>query len=289
MKCDDVERSLSLYLSDELKLSEKRLIQDHLNECPSCREALALHRMVGQALDGPGRIPAGLQSKTLALIQPKQKAPWLARIIGDPKMRKYAALSAAAAVLAVSLFALAPQLAQASTAKETLSEMNSAIALAALRGEITLIVASTPEGQITVNGSMDGGPLPSTFPVDVKVQQEGDVATLEITIDFNQPQYESVAFGKDKNTLEVVPKGSQDRKYLVKLDPVTRLPLSSASLQKKEGQWKEVSRSSFRPRAAAPKGQKSAEHLVKATVKMHLGQTATLRIAGAIDGRAPSP
>lgn len=293
MKCEDVEKSLSLYLSDELKSDEKRLVQDHLNECPDCRESLALHRLSSRALAGQGFVPASLQAKTWQQLQPKLDLNWLARIVGDPKMTKFAVVSAAAAILAVSFIGLAPQIAQANTAKKALTEMNLALAQAASRGEITLNVTSTKEGQVTVTGSMDGKPLPTTFPVDVKVTREGvEAVTVEVSINFEIALYESVSFGKDKNTLEVIPKGAKDKRFLVSLDPKTRLPLSVSSSERKGKVWKETSRSTYRTvkeanykpinegsyKPIADAKASPAATKAKAVIKMNLGQTATVTI-----------
>lgn len=278
MKCEDVEKALSLYVSDELKTEEKRLVQDHLNECPDCRESLALHRLAGRSLAGEGFVPASLRTKTLQHLEPSPANSWLTRLLGDPKMRKFAAVSAAAAILAVSFFGLAPQIAQANTAKETLTEMNLALAKAASRGEMTLNVESSKEGQVQVTGSMDGKPLPGTFPMEVKVTREGSESVIvEISIDFEVTLYDSVAFGKDKNTLELVPKGAKDKKLTVALDPKTRLPLSVSSREKSGTTWKETSRVKFQPRTAA-KAAPAAASKAKATIKMNLGQKAVVTI-----------
>ncbi len=279
MKCEDVERMLSLYLSDELKTVEKRSVQEHLNECLDCRESLALHRLSSRVLSGQGTVPAGLHAKTLQHLQPKQAPSWLTRILGDPNMRKFAAVSAAAAIIAVSFFGLAPQIAQASTAKETLSEMNLALAKASARGEIALNVESTTEGTVTVSGTMDGRPLPTTFPVETKVTRDGsDSVLIEITINFEVAVYESVSFGKDKNTLELVPNGALDKKLIVSLDPKTRLPLAVSSRVKTGSVWKETSRNVFKPRLSQAAAAAVAPTVAKAAIKMNLGQKAVVTI-----------
>ena len=278
MKCSEVENKLSLYASDELTPKEKTQIQSHLQECPQCRQELALHRKASVALDGLMRAPAGLREKTLLLSSKRGPQPWLARIVGDPKMRKLAAVTTAAAALAICFFALAPKPAQASSPKETLAKMNSALALAAAQGEIVLNVETTKEGQVTVTGSMDGAALPKTFPIDVKVTSDGEIATVEITLSFNEPLFEAIKFGRERNTLEIVPIGSKDRKHVVGLDPKTSLPLFVRNLQLKNGVWTETSRSSFKPRALAQTKPSEMPKIVKATVKMKLGQKAIVTI-----------
>ncbi len=278
MKCSEVERKLSLYVGEELIPQERASIQAHLQECPSCREELALHRKAAQALDGAVEAPSSLRLKTLRLLEPRTSTPWLARIIGDPIMRKLAAVTAAAATLAIGFFAIVPQTAQASTPKETLTKMNSALALAAAQGDIVLNVETTKEGQVTVTGSMDGAALPKTFPIDVKVTREGDLATVEISLSFTQPVFESIKFGKDKDTLEIVPLGSKDRKHVVGLDPKSSLPLYVRNLHLKNGTWTETSKSSFKPRKLGKAPGKETTKAVKATVKMKLGQKAIVTI-----------
>lgn len=278
MKCSEVENKLSLYASDELTPKEKTQIQSHLQECPQCRQELALHRKASVALDGLIQAPAGLREKTLLLSSQRGPQPWLARIVGDPKMRKLAAVTTAAAALAICFFALAPKPAQASSPKETLAKMNSALALAAAQGEIVLNVETTKEGQVTVTGSMDGAALPKTFPIDIKVTSDGEIATVEITLSFNEPLFEAIKFGRERNTLEIVPIGSKDRKHVVGLDPKTSLPLFVRNLQLKNGVWTETSRSSFKPRALAQTKPSEMPKIVKATVKMKLGQKAIVTI-----------
>lgn len=278
MKCSEVENRLSLYASDELTPKEKTQIQSHLQECPQCRQELALHRKASVALDGLMQAPAGLREKTLLLSSQRGPQPWLARIVGDPKMRKLAAVTTAAAALAICFFALAPKPAQASSPKETLAKMNSALALAAAQGEIVLNVETTKEGQVTVTGSMDGAALPKTFPIDVKVTSDGEIATVEITLSFNEPLFEAIKFGRERDTLEIVPIGSKDRKHVVGLDPKTSLPLFVRNLQLKNGVWTETSRSSFKPRALAQTKPSEMPKIVKATVKMKLGQKAIVTI-----------
>lgn len=284
MKCSDVEKRLSLYASDELTPREKVQIQSHLQECPACREELSLHRKAEEALEGLLAVPASLLDKTLLSAAPQGSQPWLARIFGDPRMRKLAAVTTAAAALAICFFALAPKPAQANSPKETLAKMNTALALAALRGEIVLNVATTKEGEVTVTGSMDGAPLPTTFPVNVKVDREDEAATITIKVNFREPLFESVAYGKEKNTLEVVPKGSTNRKYLVGLDPKTHLPLNVANLQMVNGKWKETSHSSFKTREPSGGSPAQGHHEVRATVKLILGQKAIVRITGVHGG-----
>lgn len=278
MKCSEVENKLSLYASDELTPKEKTQIQSHLQECPQCRQELVLHRKASVALDGLMQAPAGLREKTLLLSSQRGPQPWLARIVGDPKMRKLAAVTTAAAALAICFFALAPKPAQASSPKETLAKMNSALALAAAQGDIVLNVETTKEGQVTVTGSMDGAALPKTFPIDVKVTSDGEIATVEITLSFNEPLFEAIKFGRERNTLEIVPIGSKDRKHLVGLDPKTSLPLFVRNLQLKNGVWTETSRSSFKPRALAQTKASEMPKIVKATVKMKFGQKAIVTI-----------
>lgn len=51
MKCETVKRDLSLFLYGELSLEEEQALQDHLEGCETCREALEAEKRVHLALD----------------------------------------------------------------------------------------------------------------------------------------------------------------------------------------------------------------------------------------------
>jgi hypothetical protein len=51
MNCETVKKDLSLFLYGELTLEEEQALQDHLEGCPACKQALEAEQRLHQALD----------------------------------------------------------------------------------------------------------------------------------------------------------------------------------------------------------------------------------------------
>ena len=69
-----------------------------------------------------------------------------------------------------------------------------------------------------------------------KLLQEQGI-DLNISIDLNEGDYKSIAFGADRNHLVLSPKAAKDRKYVVTLDPKTELPSNVVLERLVKGQW----------------------------------------------------
>lgn len=71
MECHEIEELLHFYLADELTLSEKLEVQEHLDACAACRASLDLERQITRNLrvlrDGQSA-PPPLRSRLAALL-----------------------------------------------------------------------------------------------------------------------------------------------------------------------------------------------------------------------------
>jgi hypothetical protein len=293
MKCEAVQALLSRYRREELKPKQHAEVAAHLSECTDCREALAFERSLETRLDAVGQASQSLQQRVFTQIAtPLSRPALLARVLGDPTMKKILISSTAVTALVAGALLLAPRTASASTPVETLKSMRAALAQAVEDGELTLNLNSDAEGAVTVSGTLNGAPLPDDFPLVFHTTREGDILDITVTADFTPSDYKSIAYGKDNNTLEIVPKASPNKRFEIGLDPKSRQPKSWTTWTNQGGStWKETSRTSF----------KTSDHryhvvrddtTINVRVKMHVGQTATITArSSAADiplGKAPT-
>jgi len=194
-------------------------------------------------------------------------------------MRKLLISSTAVTTLVVGTLLLVHLNATASTPLETFNSMRAAIAKAAHGGELTLSVTSTTGGTVTVSGKLDGEDLPPDFPIQTAVSRDGDTLDIHITLDMAPQNYSSIKFGKNQNTLELVPKAKPGEKILIGLDPTSMKPNSWTSMERRGTAWGIKERHAYTPKADS-KPAKNAEMAVNARVLMHLGQSATVTVSG---------
>jgi anti-sigma factor RsiW len=102
-----VEREiLSALIDGELDSQERRLVHEHLQECAECRETLEeftqVHGLVGEL----PRLVAPLEFLSDVLEPPRRRAPQKVAIVAFSGRRRWIALGAAAAAIAVSLAGL---------------------------------------------------------------------------------------------------------------------------------------------------------------------------------------
>jgi hypothetical protein len=265
-------------LSGELKPGESEILARHVAECPDCREWAAFHRSLDAAMDRPVSLPQGLQERALLrAAAARQKQNWLTRLTGDPRMRKLMISSTTLAAVAACLIILVPRMASAETPAEALENIANAFAEASSRGEITVFLHGNGDGTVNVKCTHNGGPLPSTFPVETKVTDEGDnIIAVEVTVSFKPDQYSVIKYGKDKNTLELVPKSNPNQRIEIGLDPKTRVPEVWTTFNRVGEKWVMTT--------TALKDLKMTDHkepariLTKPTVRMYKNQDAQVMV-----------
>ncbi len=123
-----------------------------------------------------------------------------------------------------SVLLLTPGRAQASSAKETFKNMRWAMARAAKNGELTVSGIFAATGVANFSVLLDGQPLPPDVPVHVKGDDHGAYTDYTITIDLSDSNFSSISYGKDHNTLKLVPKASPNSVDIIKLDPKSKQP-----------------------------------------------------------------
>lgn len=277
MKCEDVQTLLSRYLREELKPKQHAEVAAHVAECPECREALAFHRSLESRLDAVVQPPPSMRSRVFTQIAtPPTRPALLDRILGDPTMKKILISSAAVTALVAGALLLAPRAANASTPVETLKSMRAALAQAANDGQLTLNLTSDADGNVTVSGMLNGAPLPKDFPLVFHTTREGDILDITVTADFAPADYKSITYGKDTNTLEIVPKASPNKRFEIELDPKSKQPTSWSTYTNQGGtNWKQTYQSDLKPATTTGRIVRD-DTTINVRVKMHVGQTATV-------------
>jgi len=274
MKCEAIEELLSRYLTDELSVEQKGHVQEHLKECVSCREALAFHRSLSSQMDAVVAVPSRLQDRMAEKVAAPRPA-WLTRIFGDPTMKKILISSTAVTAMLAAAIIMTPRAASASTPTETFNKMRAALAMAMQNGELTLYISSDNKGTITVEGTLDGAPLPKNFPLLVHSTIDGNIIDVEVTADLAPANYSKIAYGKDHNTLELVPKAHPKTKTEIVLDPKSLKPKTWTTLQANDGLWEMVSKSEYEPKPSVKPAPK-ADTTIHAHVKMYVGGNASI-------------
>ena len=104
MRCSKVEKNLAQYVDDLLSMRERRVIDRHLSDCPSCREALEDARTATEALSllEAVRAPMSFAPRVNAAV--RELAP---RALAPPLLGRQAGLafSTVAAVVVVAFVA----------------------------------------------------------------------------------------------------------------------------------------------------------------------------------------
>ena len=75
MKCSQVKQMISRYIDQDLASYEKRTLEHHIGECPSCQEAMegqmAVHNLFSSA--EKFEAPLGFAAKIMARIEGKER------------------------------------------------------------------------------------------------------------------------------------------------------------------------------------------------------------------------
>lgn len=110
MECKHMEKLLSPYLDGDLDNPEKRSVENHLEECGSCREMLSLMQEVNTSLQTfpEAEISPSLQKRLLSIPERKQKFRFSFDLFVKPTFQPV--LAAATVLLTVvSFYAFSPQ------------------------------------------------------------------------------------------------------------------------------------------------------------------------------------
>jgi len=116
MRCDEVRKTLPLFLYGELSFDEEEQVEMHVDECAGCRDELDREKLLFRSLDQAAAVPgpdllrecrAGLRQQ-LAQVQPQQESFW-EKIRGGFTIHFHfapglAQLAGAAAMLALGFF-----------------------------------------------------------------------------------------------------------------------------------------------------------------------------------------
>jgi hypothetical protein len=225
--CNRNQRLLDRYLRNELSPTLRSSIEEHLGLCESCREALGFRRALDSRLDLAVEPPSGLRARfeTMATA-PIPRRSWLVQTLGDPTMRKILVSTTLTTAVVAGAILLAPSQAHGATAHEKLASMRSALVRALGDGELSITGILTKDNDASFSVTLDGSPLPPDVPVKVQGEKHEGYSDYTVKIDFSDANFSSVSFGKDQNTLKLIPKASPDTLDVVSLDPKTGKPLT---------------------------------------------------------------
>ena len=258
-KCKQVQRQLDRYLRTELSEATQKSVVVHLAACEVCREVLEFHRMLDAKLGGNPAVPDALRMRTEACLgNPAGRRSWLAQALGEPIMKKILLSSTALAVVLITGVILAPSLAQGSTPHEKFVKMRSALAQAAFTGEIQVSVTADKGGLASFSVLLDGNPLPPDVPIRTTSKEDGNVVDYTITIDLSGNNFSSMQFGKDQNTLNLIPKGKPGVVDVVHLDPKSAKPLDWSTFELKQGTLQPITSTSYKSTSNEAEASKPA-------------------------------
>lgn len=290
MNCEHIQSLLSRSILGELSPQERELVNAHVGDCLSCREALSFEMGLSRQLDSDVVVPSTLESRIRSRIEAAPaRSAWLAQLSGRITMKKVLVSASAVTSLVLATSLLIPSAARASSPLETFKSIRMNLMRRAASGALKFVVTASNEGTVEAKGSLDGQPLPAEFPVDVHVQRNSD-DTLQVGLEidfpaegfasFKQATDEKDLLFKDgsnvlKNTIVVAPKGNPNVKYLLTSDPTTHSLTKWTTLARQDGKWSARSSFGFKPSLAQslPTADK-----VRATILMRLGQTAEVVI-----------
>lgn len=248
MNCKRIQRLLERYLRDELTPTLRSSFEEHLGQCKPCRQALEFHQVLDLHLNSAVEPPPGLRARfDTATAVPAPRRSWLIQTFGDPTMRTILISSTlVTAVVAMALF-IAPSRLQAATAHEKFVSMRTALTKAFRDGELTISATLVNPSTTTLTVLLDGSPLPPDVPVNVAADRHDGYTDYTVKIDFSDGNFKSISFGKDENTLKLVPKASPNLTDIVRLDPKTGKPLSWTEF--KEGSTQPVTTINYKGKA----------------------------------------
>lgn len=292
MRCDDVQSRLSRFTNGELSEAKMRAVRDHLAECAECRESLQFMRSVDAELEGDVPLPRGLEARVFADIgSVETRRGWLERIFGDTTMKKILVSSTVLGALVVGALFMAPRHASAETPLETFNAMRAGIFQAAMSGELSFKVTASEAGDVNVEGTLDGQPLPADFPLHVDVTREGKILDVTLSMDLSPKSFSSMKYveksdeelfeavpdGHSPIGLEVTPKGDAAHKFVLTVDPLSKRLTKWTTLEKVGNDWKAGKSYNYtvKDKSVAPKAPQTS---MRAKIRMYVGSTATVTV-----------
>lgn len=253
--CEVIQSLFSRYLRDELTLAQREELELHTAVCESCRGALEFERLLDARLSAPADVPDSLIVKAKARVVAGLRPPsWYEQILGRTLMRRMLVSGTALAALFVVTLTLFPTGARATTPREAFRQMKAAMAAAKKQMDVTVIAVVTQDNRVQATvTSPDGKPVATPMNVNVAVQRQGSSVQVTATVSFDESDYSNIAFGKDKNTLVLIPKKQPSRKYEVVVDGKTKLPRTWTAYEKHAKAWIKLGayRFAFKDRKAA--------------------------------------
>lgn len=286
LRCKDAEILICRYLAQELAPREAKELDEHMQECVGCRQTLSFHKDIQTRIAGTPKMPPGLAARAKELFEdtvPARVSLWSRLLQGNTTMKRLTISTTALAVLIAGAMIL-PNKAAASSPMKMFKDMRSAFAQAANRGELSVTVRAKANGVVDVLGTLNGIPLPPSFPLKAVSKQDDDIVTVVVTVDFDPAHYSSIRRGKTPNSLQMVYKGKPNSAILVELDPKTQLPTSWTT----EEIWAEVVPATGEelfeevvpPTASRPNNvperSKANESRMWARIRLRIGQEATV-------------
>jgi hypothetical protein len=126
---------------------------------------------------------------------------------------------------------LAPNRASASTAHARFATMRSALRQALKDGEVTVICDRGDQNRATFTVLFNGSHLPPAIPVNISREEKDGLVDYTIQVDLSDDNFSSISFGKNQDSLVLVPKSHSNRVDTVQLDPKTGKPLSWCEIE----------------------------------------------------------
>lgn len=263
MNCEECQSLLVRYTREELNPTKLAAVKRHLLDCGPCRAELVFHRSLDAQLQAQMNLPDSLLRKVESRIARTPTRPTLrTRLLGDPTMKRILVSSSALAAMFATALLFTSTTAKADSALSLFKSMKSSLAYAARSGEVTFTASVDGKGGVTVSGKLDGVDLPTDFPMHVSVIRTGEVYDITVNAELSPANFSSITYGNDDTTLRLVPKGHDDQKIEVGVEPTNHRILSWTSYRKVDGAWKQVAHNTYKaPSKALPSKETSSSVL----------------------------
>lgn len=286
LRCKDAEILICRYLAQELAPKEAKELDEHMQECVGCRQTLSFHKDIQTRIAGTPKLPPGLAARAKELFEdtvPARVSLWSRLLQGNTTMKRLTISTTALAVLLSGAMIL-PNKAAASSPPKMFKDMRTAFSRAANNGLLAVTVRAKENGVVDVTGTLNGVPLPPSFPLKAVSKQDDDIVTVEVTVDFDPAHYSSIRHGKTPNSLQMVYKGRPNSTINVELDPKTQLPTSWTTEElfgevvstASDEIFEEVVPTIASKPSTPPAPSKANESRMWARIRLRIGQEATV-------------